>query len=67
MRDEKEWPMPLKENFLFMFLKRRQHTMPHKVTGEILGFGEEAETGARRMPRSEPLLGFLVEQMSGVR
>lgn len=40
--------------------------MPHKVTSKTSGFGQEAEAGARRKPRSEPLLGFLEEQPSRV-
>lgn len=40
--------MPLKDNLLFMFPKRREHIMPHRATGEASGFSKEAKAGTRR-------------------
>lgn len=59
LKDEKEWPMPFKDNLLFMFSQRRQHVMPHRATGETSGFSQESKAGTRRKPSPESLQGFL--------
>lgn len=51
--------MPLKG--FYYIPARRGHAIPFRATREALGFGQEAEAGARGKAKQEPLLGLLQE------
>lgn len=49
-----EKSMPVKENLLLIFPKKRGHATPCRATENAFGFSQEAESGAREKPRPEP-------------